>query len=233
MSRDIVSYTLVDGIATIAMDDGKANALSRVMLEQLGAAFDRAQTEAQAVALIGREGRFCAGFDLREMMAGPDSARALVELGGHFLMRVYEMPLPVVIGCTGHALAAGALLVATGDSRIGAQGVFKIGLNEVATGIPVPILALELARDRLLPTELFAAVVHSKIYDPESAAQAGWLDDVVEPGSVVVEARGEAARLAKLPQRAYAISKLSVRRATAAHVRETLVSNLAELLPSA
>jgi enoyl-CoA hydratase len=230
MATNLVAYSEADGIALVEMDDGKANALSMEMIAQLDAAFDRAEAGARAMVLAGREGLFCAGFDLRAMQAGPDAARALVERGGELLLRLYALPLPVVMACTGHALAGGALLAATGDTRIGAQGEFKIGLNEVQNGMPVPILAHELARDRLLPTELVAAVVQAKIYDPEGAVRAGWLDRAVAPEQVVPEARAEAARLATLPKAAYAATKRSLRRATIDHVGATLASNLAALL---
>lgn len=232
MPSEIVSYTEADGIATVAMDDGKANALSTDMIEQLDAALDRAEAGARAVVLLGREGKFCAGFDLRAMMAGPDAARALVERGGELLLRLYGLPLPVVVACTGHALAGGALLAGTGDSRIGAQGAFKIGLNEVQNGMPVPILAHEIARDRLLPTELFASVVQAKIYDPEGAVRAGWLDRVVAPEQVAAEAQADATRLAGLSKAAYAASKRSLRRDTIERIRTSLQANLDELLPS-
>lgn len=230
MTARMVTYSDTDGVATITMDDGKANALSTAMLEELDAAFDRAEAEARAVVLCGREGTFCAGFDLRVMMSGPDAARDLVARGGRLLMRLYAYPRPVVAACTGHALAAGVLLAATCDTRIGARGAFKLGLNEVASGMPVPILAHELARDRLVPGELLASVVQARIYDPEAAASAGWLDQVVDPGEVLAHAQAEAARLGALPGSAYAASKRSLRRFTIARVRDTLDDNLAELL---
>ena len=144
-------------------------------------------------------------------------------------MRLYELPVPLVVACTGHALAAGALLLATGDVRLGARGAFKLGLNEVANGMPVPIFAHELARARLDPRELEAAVLQARIYDPESAARAGWLDAVLEPEDLLDKALGESARLGALPRAAYAASKRSVRRRLVDHVRSTLDANLAEL----
>ena len=84
--------------------------------------------------------------------------------------------------CTGHALAGGALVVLTGDYRIGASGEFKIGLNEVTIGMPVPVLAMELARDRLATSELVRATLLAQIYNPEGAVRAGYLDAVVAAG---------------------------------------------------
>jgi enoyl-CoA hydratase len=230
MGQHLLTYAEADGIATVTMDDGKANALSMEMIDELGAALDRAEASANAVVLIGREGKFSAGFDLRVMMSGPEAARALVERGGELLLRLYGLPLPVVVACTGHAIAGGALLAATGDTRSGAQGEFKIGLNEVQNGLPVPILAHELARDRLHPSELVASVLQAKMYDPDGAVGAGWLDRVVAPELVVPEARAEAAKLSRLPKAAYGASKRSLRRATIEHVRATLAPNLVELL---
>jgi enoyl-CoA hydratase len=73
----------------------------------------------------------------------------MVEAGAELLLKIYMHPQPVIIGCTGHAVAAGALLLLTGDYRIGISGDFKIGLNETSIGLSLPTFGLELARDRL------------------------------------------------------------------------------------
>lgn len=229
MSDDVVArYELRGDVAWIQMDDGKANALSFTMLEQLARGLDEAEKNAKAVVLLGRPGRFCAGFDLKVMMSGPEAARKLVLAGGDLLMRVYGHPQPVIIGCTGHAIAGGSLLVATGDERIGASGDFRIGLNEVQNAMPVPILAHELARDRLDPRQLTRAVLHAHLYDPDGARDAGWLDRVVDPGSLEAECASAAERLGQLPGGAFAASKRSLRRRTMEHVRDTIQANLDE-----
>ena len=46
-------------------------------------------------------------------------------------------PVPVVAALSGHAPAGGAVLAIHCDYRIAARGNFKIGLNEVAVGLPV------------------------------------------------------------------------------------------------
>lgn len=228
MSTPLVTFELSDGVALLRMDDGKANALSPEMLDALDAAFDRAEREAKAVVLAGRPGRFCAGFDLRHMMAGPESARALVTRGAEVLMRAYGHPQPLVIACTGHALAGGALVVLTGDVRVGAAGEFKLGLNEVAIGMPLPILAIEMARDRLDPRKLSEATLLARQYDPEAALAVGYLDEVVAPDQVVPRALAEAGRLALLGTLAYSASKRALRRDSIQHIRDTLEANIRE-----
>jgi enoyl-CoA hydratase len=228
MSTPLVSFELSDEVAVIRMDDGKANALGPEMLDALDAAFDRAEREAKAVVLTGRPGRFCAGFDLKHMMAGPERARALVVRGADVLLRAYAHPQPLVVACTGHALAGGALVVLCGDVRIGAAGEFKIGLNEVAIGLPLPILAIELARDRLDPRRLTEATLLARQYDPEAAREAGYLDEVVPAEQLMARALDEARRLAQLGSSPFSASKRALRRDSIRHIRETLDENIRE-----
>jgi len=226
-----VTFELRDKTAVVTMDDGKANALSHAMMEALGEALTRAEREASAVVLMGKKGRFSAGFDLAEMMGGVDKARAVVGRGADLLLRLYLLPMPLVIACTGHALAGGALLVLTGDHRVAARGAFRIGLNEVAIGLPVPTLAMELARDRLRPAHLTAATLFADVVDPERAIPAGWVDELADEDTLLDTALAAARRLAKLPAEAYAKTKGSLRRQTERYVRETLAEDLERLVP--
>jgi enoyl-CoA hydratase len=231
---ELVSYTLENKVAVLTMDDGKANALSKAMIVELTAAVERAEKEASAIVLAGRAERFCAGFDLRVMMSGPDNAKDLLRTGALLLMQLYGTPLPLVIACTGHALAGGALVVLTGDYRVSAAGAYKIGLNEVSLGMPVPVLAMELARDRLSKRELVHATLLAKIYDPEAAQRAGYVDVVVAPDQVLETAKAEAARLGAFSRSAYQATKKRLRGASIAHVTSSLDSDMQDLMmPSA
>jgi len=171
-----VTLELDGDIGVIRIDDGKANAMSHEIIDALEAHLHTVQAEAKAVAIIGREGKFSAGFDLKTMQAGPREARDLLKAGAELGHRLYTSPIPVVIGCTGHALAMGAISLFCADIRIGADGPYKIGMNEVAIGMPVPRFAIELARDRLSPRHLSAAVNQARVFDPATAVEAGYLD---------------------------------------------------------
>ncbi len=230
MTTDLVAYTLEDKVATVVMDDGKANALSKDMIDALLAALTRAESEAGAMILAGRPDRFCAGFDLRVMMSGPEAAKALLGAGSELLLRLYGATLPLVIACTGHALAGGALVALTGDHRVGATGAYRIGLNEVAIGLPVPVLAMEFARDRLTAAELPRATMMAQIYDPETAVRAGYLDVVVAPDAVLATARTEAIRLAALARSAYRATKKRLRSRTIAYIRASQEEDLRDLM---
>lgn len=227
----LVKYESRENVAVLQMDDGKANALSYQMMDDLDAALSRAEKEASAVVLAGRPGKFCAGFDLKTMMAGVDQARALVTRGADCLLRLYTYPLPLVMAVTGHALAGGALVAATGDVRVGVNGPFKIGLNEVQIGMPVPILAMELARDRLAPSHLMRSTLFAQTYDPEAAVVAGWIDEVVAGEALLDTAFGHASRLAQLPRDAYGKTKTILREKTVDYVRRTLADDMKRLTP--
>ncbi len=230
---EIVTFRLEGKTAVVTMDDGKANALSDAMIDAVLAALTRAEAEASALVLAGRPDRFCAGFDMRIMMSGIDRATGLLTRGADMLMRLYGTGLPLVIACTGHALAGGALTVLTGDVRIAASGPYKIGLNEVAIGLPVPVLAMELARDRLAPAALTRATLLAHVHTPEEALAAGFVDEVVAPDQVLPRALAEAARLGVFGRMPFRATKERLRGRTIAHIRSTLESDMNAMMSAA
>jgi enoyl-CoA hydratase len=224
-----VRYAQHGQVAVLYMDDGKANALSPALIGELHAALDRSERDAAAVVLVGRPGRFSAGFDLAVMTGSLDGMRALVKSGAELLMRLYLHPRPLVAACTGHALAAGALLLLAADLRIGARGQSKIGLNEVAIQLTLPVFGMELARDRLATRWLTAATTQARIFDPEGACEAGYLDLLCDADGLLDTAVAQAERLAALPHPAFRDTKLRERRATVERIRATLDEDIAAL----
>ena len=206
-----VHYQLRDGIAEIRMDDGVVNALSIDMFSALGRAFDRAKADRAPVVLAGREGVFSAGFDLRVLRAGGAEANAMVRTGFELAERMLGFPSPIVIACTGHAIAIGVFLLLAGDYRIGALGAHRIGANEVAIGITMPHFGVEICRQRLAPAHFQRAVGLAEMYAPEDAVAAGFLDRVVPAAEVERAARGIAGQLAQLDADVHAASKLRAR----------------------
>lgn len=207
----LITYTLDGQTATIAMDDGKVNALSPRMLGEIGAAFDRARDDGAAVILTGRLGTFSAGFDLKVLRSTPEEAGAMVLGGFRLAEKILSFPRPVVIACTGHAVAMGAFLLLSGDHRIGAAGDFRIVANEVAIGLTMPHAAVEICRQRLTPAAFNRAVILAETFSLDAALAAGFLDEVV-PSERLTEAANEAAaRFAALNAEAHANSKQRVR----------------------
>ncbi|MEO6989313.1 MAG: crotonase/enoyl-CoA hydratase family protein [Aquihabitans sp.] len=220
------TYELDDGIAVIALDDGKANVFSTAALEVLEGHLDRVEADgARALVLVGRPGRFSAGFDLGEMMGGDEGMRALVVRGARWWMRLYGLGIPTVAACTGHALAGGAITLLSCDVRIGADVPSKIGLNEVAIGMTLPKFIVELARDRI-STQHLTAVVTGTVYDPAGAVTVGFLDRVVDEAAVFDEAMAEARMLAERRTSAYAATKTKLRGALIATLLDGVVADM-------
>lgn len=206
------TYRLDGNVAVITFDDGKANVFGDAVLECLEALLDRVEADgARALVLVGRPGRFSAGFDLKEMTAGVEAMQALVVRGARWWLRLYGLGVPTVAACTGHALAGGAITLMACDVRIGADIAAKIGLTEVAIGMALPVFAVEFARDRLTKEAFVAATLGGTAYDPASAAAVGYLDRVVPADAVVDEAMTEARRLTELRTGAYARTKVNAR----------------------
>jgi enoyl-CoA hydratase len=222
-----VTTTIEDGVAVLRFDDGKANVLSFAAIDSFSAALDRAEAEAGSVCIVGREGKLCAGFDLSVMTAGMDAAQELVAAGGRLLMRIYQHPQPVTVAVTGHALAAGALLVLSCDVRVGADVPAKIGLNETSIGMPLPLFAVALAEDRLDRTALVEATLGARVYAPHEAAAVGYLDSVVPLDEVEAAAVTEARRLGAYSAKAYAQTKEVLRSDTIQRVRDRGRADLA------
>ena len=207
MTSEHVSVERRDSVLVVHLDDGKANALSSSMIGAIGAALDQAEADDSigAVVLHGREGKFCAGFDLSVMRGGDISAMAnLVCDGGELVTRLYGSSIPVVAACTGHALAAGALLLLGCDVRVGADVDCKIGLNEVAIGMVLPDWAFNIAIERLSRRHLQLAVATARITDARGAVDVGYLDEVAPVDAVLDTAVARATELATLNGRAYA-----------------------------
>ena len=207
----MISYRVDDEIATITIDDGKVNVLSLPLLTELNAALDRAEQDQAVVILAGRQGVFSAGFDLPVLRAGGPDALAMLRAGFETAARLLAFPRPVVIACTGHAVAMGVFLLLSGDFRVGATGPFKITANEVAIGVTMPRAAVEICRQRLTPAHFNRAVIIAETFSPADAVAAGFLDRTAEASEVHEVARGVAAQLAALDRDAHAATKRRAR----------------------
>ena len=223
----MISYRLDDAIATITIDDGKVNVLSLPVLTELNAALDRAEQDQAVVVLAGREGVFSAGFDLPVLRAGGPDALAMLRAGFETAARLLAFPRPVVIACTGHAVAMGVFLLLCGDFRVGATGPFKITANEVAIGLTMPRAAVEICRQRLTPAHFNRAVVIAETFSPADAVAAGFLDRTAEAPEVREVARGVAAQLAALDRFAHAATKRRARGQALDAIRSAIDADMA------
>lgn len=209
-----IGYELADGIARVRLDDGKANAMSVPWFEELGAALDRAEADgAKALVIAGRAGFFSGGLDLKLLPSlPPEGLRALSETFARTMLRVHGFPIPTVAAVTGHAIAGGAVLAFACDLRFAATGPFKVQLNEVAIGIPMPAWMAFVAESAITSRWQTEALLHARTFAPDEAATHGIVSGVAASADEAERLALDAARrLALLPRAAYAESKRRLR----------------------
>ena len=223
---NLVTYTLANNIATIAMDDGKANVLSTDMIVQLNTAFDRAEKDKAIVILTGRAGMFSGGFNLKEMQAGPQEAMILTSKGSKLARRIMSFPAPVIMASTGHTIAMGAFLALACDYRMIIEGDFKIGLNETMIGMTMHNFGIELARYRL-PLHYFnRCVINAEIFNPKGAMHAGFFDRIVPAEQFPMAGPMAGQMFSQLNMTAFKNTKLRSRKAVFAILDQAIEDDL-------
>ncbi|MVV48939.1 crotonase/enoyl-CoA hydratase family protein [Pseudomonas sp. PB120] len=210
---ELISYHLEDGIATLTLSNGKVNAISPDVIAAFNAALDQAVTDRAVVIITGQPGILSGGYDLKVMTAGPKEAVSLVTAGSTLARRLLSHPFPVIVACPGHAVAKGAFLLLSADYRIGVEGPFSIGLNEVQIGMTMHHAGIEIARDRLRKSAFHRSVINGEMFDPLSAVDAGFLDKVVAAEELQGAALAVARQLKKINMTAHKNTKLKVRKA--------------------
>ena len=210
---DLISYDLEDGIATLTLDNGKVNAISPEVIAAFHAALGRAEADGAIVIITGTPGMFSGGYDLKVMTSGPQNAIDLVAAGSGLARRMLAHPFPIIVACTGHAVAKGSFILLSADYRVGVDGPFRIGLNEVQIGMTMHHVGIELARDRLRRSYFNRSVINAEMFEPQEAMRAGFLDAVVAPDALMPAARDMAEQMKKLNMTAHANTKVKARRA--------------------
>ncbi len=208
----ITQYSLADGVATIKLDDGKANAMSVTMIAAIVAALTRAENDKAIVVIEGRPGMFSGGFDLGAFKRDPRELFSMLKGGAQLAERLLAFPYPVVVHCSGHAIAMGAFILLSADVRIGSMSSAKIQANEVQIGLTLPLFAIELCRQRLHPAHFNLAAITAQPYDQVQGVNAGFLDEVVAPELFEATLKRRLDHLRSLNLEAFAATKLRLRK---------------------
>jgi enoyl-CoA hydratase len=204
---------LVDGVTTVRIDHPPVNAFDLGLVDDAVATVRGIEGP---IVLTGAGTCFSAGVDLRAIIdGGADyTDRFLAAVSAAFLA-VFDHPAPVVAAINGHAIAGGCVLAMAADVRLMSSGL--IGLSEVAVGVPFPVAALEVCRYAMGPS-VTGAVLRADNVDIRTAAERGWIDEVVAPDDLLARAVGTARALGQHPSTAYAAMKEQLHR----HAREAI-----------
>lgn len=209
---ELVQYSLNDGVATLTLANGKVNAVSPAVIADFNHALDQAEAAGAVVIVTGQPGILSGGYDLKVMTSSPQAALDLVAAGSTLARRMLAHPQPIIVACSGHAVAKGAFLLLSADYRIGVEGAFSIGLNEVKIGMTMHHVGIAIARDRLSKPVFQRAVINAEMFTPQSAIAAGFLDRVVPADQLLTVATAVAQEFKQLNMKAHTNTKLKVRK---------------------
>lgn len=201
------------------MRHGKANALDVELLQDLSARLgDLEGSGVEAVVLTGEHEIFSAGIDLPRLLAEPPryTARLVDDLEA-LLLAMIECPRPIVAAVNGHAIAGGLVLACACDYRLGVTEPMKLGLTELAVGIPFPPVALEVVRHALGQVTTRQLVLGAGLVASVQALEMGLVDEVVGREVLLERATEEAGRLAAVGAETFAITKRQLAAAPARH----------------
>jgi enoyl-CoA hydratase len=200
------------GVLVLTLDRPPANAINQEFLRDLSSALDDAREDESVRALVitGSGPFFCGGFDLHsEAQAGgllQEQATGF-RLYHDSHLKLLAFPKPTIAMMNGHAIAGGTVLVLGCDYRLGVEGEYRVGLNEVAIGAAFPRAAFEIVRLRLTHQQASEVLLGAQVYPAEQAVRLGIVDELLPAASFEATVMRRAAKLASYPREAYAHTK--------------------------
>jgi len=226
---DAVVYALQDSVAVLRVDDGKANAFSFALIGRAarGARSRREGSEGRGLDRPGA--RFSGGFDLGVMRGGDLAAVGkLVAAGGRLALRLYEAPLPIVLGCTGHALAMARSRCLRRPARRPARR-FQDRSQRGRDRSHAADLRDRTGARAALAAPPAARCGAGEVYDGRAPSRPGFLDLVAPADRVEGVAIEAASRLAALHLGAHHATKRRVRKSAIAVLRKSLDEDLSDI----
>ncbi|MGY1728548.1 enoyl-CoA hydratase/isomerase family protein [Geodermatophilus sp. SYSU D01062] len=213
-----------DGVAVLRIEHGRVGALDVELLDALTEAVTATD---RALVVTGTGSSFSAGVDLRRILDGgrPYTERLLTALSRTF-RAVFDHPRPTVAAVNGHAIAGGCVLALACDLRLMSGG--RIGLAELAVGVPFPTAALEIVRHALGP-RAGQVLLGAQATDRERALDLGMVDELAEPGDLLPRAVALAGELAARSPESYRLAKVALHRPATAAIEATAGDDAAVL----
>jgi enoyl-CoA hydratase len=213
-----------DDVTVLRIEHGRVGALD---VELLDALTEAVTASGKALVLTGSGSSFSAGVDLRRILDGGRSyTEALLAALSRTFRAVFDHPRPTVAAVNGHAIAGGCVLALTCDLRLMSGG--RIGLSELAVGVPFPTSALEIVRHALGP-RAGRVLLGADTVDRERALALGLVDELAEPAELLPRATALAAELAARSPESYRLAKTQLHRAADAAMAATADGDAAVL----
>jgi enoyl-CoA hydratase len=224
-----IQYSTENGTALIAMDDGKANAMDFDFFTEMGQALDRVENDGAGTLIItGRPGYFSGGLDVRLLTSlPPQEVNRLADTFARTMLRFFSFPIPTIAVLSGHAVAGGAMLSFVCDLRFAVEGTYRIQMNEMVIGIPLPTWMLMIGSAVIPEQWLAETFLHGRAYLPDEAVGRGLVHGMIRNDEdPIAGARSRTEHLKSVNLQAYQTSKARLRDADVRQVLELLKGEL-------
>lgn len=206
-------------VAVLRLQRGKVNAISADLLGELSDLLSQLGG-ARAAVITGEGPAFSAGLDLPSLIdLDRATMRGFIGRFDEVMLRLFELPIPLVAAVNGHAIAGGCVLALQADLRLAADKEARIGLNETQLGISLPAAVLETLRWQVPAASLVPIALEGRLFTPREALQMGLVHELVPEGELLPRAIARARTLAALPPLGVRQVKASLRRPAADAVR--------------
>src|SRR5690349_19476196 len=208
---ELVAVERHGAVAVVRLRAGKANALTRAVLDALERAFDAVEaSDAAAVVVTGDGASFCAGLPVPELIdLDRAGVGAHIDRFGRAMRRVLACPRATVAAVNGHAIAGGCVLALMCDERVVVSDGGRIGLNEVRLGIGLPSIVVEPLRLRVAGPAFTAIALDGELVDGRRATELGLATAHAGRDAVLENSVERAAALGRSPL-AYAQIKRAI-----------------------
>jgi enoyl-CoA hydratase/carnithine racemase len=199
-----------DGVTTLTLDrPDQFNALSEALIGELAEALESVAKDprVRVVVLAGAGRAFCAGHDLREMRARPDTEwhRELFSRCAAMMQALPQLPQPVIARVHGVATAAGCQLVASCDLAV-ASSAARFATSGINLGLFCATPAVAVTRN-LSRKSAFELLFTGEFIGAERACELGLVNRVVAPEALDETVAALARSLAAKPREAVRAGK--------------------------
>jgi len=183
-TRQLINYSVIDGVAVIEMNDPPANTYTYEMNRQLDDAILRARMDnnVYVIVLIGAgEKFFSAGANIKMLASVDPTFKYYFCLhANETLLRLEHTPKLVIAALNGHTVGGGLEIAMAADLRIARKDAGKIGLPEVNLGV-LPGTGGTQRLSRLVgKSKAIELMVTGNTYSFEEALELGIINDIYE-----------------------------------------------------
>jgi enoyl-CoA hydratase len=197
-------------VAVLRLDKARGNSIDQAFVDDLAAACRELSADDGARGLLIASANpklFCPGLDLVTLVGYDRPAlQGFMLAFSEAIAALYGLPLPVVAGVNGHAVAGGCILALAADYRILRRGA-QIGLNEVRIGVPLPWSIAVLLKATAPPPALSRIALLGRNFADEEALAAGLADELAEPAGFEEACRSRMNEFVEKDLHAFAVTK--------------------------